>query len=463
VAEQLQILNEATGVGTTQLQVFQKSLEMAGGSAEQAQSVLRKLNQAIDEGNPLLERIGATGLGTWESLMKVADAMAVTEKGSKRQAAAIELLGKNSEAAIAVLSKGSDSMARFESQLVAVRAVMTEEFVGKFGKLDEQLDQLNLTMEAIRLTIAQSALPSLLLFFNILEHIRIRVAILVPMLKLLGATLDFFNAKFEFNRSGADAALRRMADAAREVGTAAVNAKKDLEALKALAASLSKPPPGPTFDKPKPGPFSLPQRADFGMADADVSLRVGGRGRFEIGPMLDEAKEHLTSYSELVRKIAGDTYDALAHIADAMRDGIVQTFVNMAQAGQTFRSAWAGIWLGVKQVFLQSIGEIIASQVVQAFFKLLGIVIGYLTNNPALGTAIAGIGGGVGGGRSLAPSPVDTVSVTGSRGGFGGATGGVQNFYIQALSAMDVLQSLVSPLGEMRAANSRLLEVASAS
>lgn len=214
---------------------------------------------------------------------------------------------------------------------------------------------------------------------------------------------------------------------------------------------------GPSFEDfqkfmaSQPGPFRLPNQVGFSMTGGDA-LGLRGTNRppaFEIGPMLDEAKTHLTTFSELMQKVAADIIQTFDIIGQHLHTSIVSVFMNLTNQAQTFRGAIVSVFNAVRDGVLQALGEIVAAQVTKAFIKILGIALSFITGNPVFGAAAGAAPPtdlpGLGGGMAMAPAPAGNTYV------------------IQAISAKDMLSSLVAPTGAFRGANTRMQEVAAVS
>jgi hypothetical protein len=148
-------------------------------------------------------------------------------------------------------------------------------------------------------------------------------------------------------------------------------------------------------------------------------------------------------------RVAGDIVQAFNTIGQSLSNSILGVFMNLTSRAQTFRTAMVTIFDGIRDGILQAIGQIVAAAVTRAFLKILGIVLSSVTGNPffaVAGGAASGGGGGLGFSNATASAPA------------GGNT-----YYIQTISAKDVLSSLIDPRGQMRSANSRLSEIAAVS
>jgi hypothetical protein len=335
-------------------------------------------------------------------------------------------------------------------------ATMSDKAVANFAKFDDQLDQLGLRFEAIKLAIAEGVVPWLVRMLNVLEYIRINAVSLVPTLQLLAHSIDFLNSIMSnpFDFKGRAAIGRQMAEDALAIARAAVNAKRELEGLKDLVSSLGNAR-APHFGG-GPAPFSLESLAGFSDAGSDAKLRAGGAQRLQVGPMLDDARFKLISLGEIIDRMAGNWVRAFQTFGQSVQSGIVSVFENLGNRAQTFRTAMVSIFESMALGVQRAIGQLLGSLAVKGLLSLLGTALSFLTGNPFISLGAQALGGGLGA-NLVAQSPSAQMSAR------SGPSGGGNTFVIQTISAKDVLQSLLSPRGVMRAANDRILEVAAAS
>ena len=475
VAEQVLNLSAVSGVSATNIQVLQRATINAGGSAEEAGLAIRRLAVAVTSNRDALAAHNITARDSWGALLQVADAMKNTTNGAERAALATAALGRGNAALTAVLAQGSTALLKYKEQIVGMNAVLTPEQLDKFSQLDARLDQLNNTMETMKVLLASAIVPFLLKMFEVVEAVRIRAALLVPTLILLNDTIDALSEKFNnaFGGSKSHEAMDRVRADAMAIVEAVKKANQEMLDAKAFAAMFkwlgqgdNSPPPSPQSD---PGAMArwLGRSAPGENFGSFVPGGGPGRQAFEVGPMVDKAKEKLISFRDLMGQVAHDIVQSFAIIGQSLGNSILGVFVNLTNRAQTFRSAIVQVFNGVRDGVLQAIGEIVAASVTKAFLKILGIVLTTLTGNPFFGLAGGADPGGFnspltsGGGGSGPLSAWAAGNASLGAGSGGGVTN--NNFVIQTLSAKDLLSSLVSPTGSLRSANSRLSEVAAVS
>lgn len=458
LSESILNASKAAQVGATDFQVFQKAIVQAGGSSDDAAKVLNKLNTAMADSSPLLRQIGATGLSTWDTLLKVADAFQNTAVGNERHNAAMKLLGKDTDAVLAVLSQGSQKLLEFRQRLLDIGVVISDETLVRFARLDDAFDDLDLTMEAMRLQVAEFVLPALLGMFDILERLRIQVAVFVPTVIVLVDALRFLADSTDprnWSNGKLEGLLETIKKDAIAVADAAVKAKVELASLKDLISQLGRPGSrGSGLGFGDKGGIELPN--EWGMTSSDAKLRTKPRGKLKPSKPLEKAKEDLRTFSELVQETSADIMRGLSTIASFTESSITGVFQRLTDKTQTWGSALRSVFDGILQGVLTAIGQFLAEQATKAFIGLLGKLASFLFSNPIPGVVLAGVGdvGGNLGLRSGLPSQGGALSAQAAP---------TYNFNLSMISAKDLVQSIVSPTGPMRTANSRVFEIAAAS
>jgi hypothetical protein len=168
-------------------------------------------------------------------------------------------------------------------------------------------------------------------------------------------------------------------------------------------------------------------------------------------------------WAESALRNADRIASAMAQLRDSMLNGFAYVFQNLTNKMQTFGSAGKAIIDSMVQGILAAVGELLASEAIKWFFKLLGLVVGSLTGNPLLGGAIGSVGEVGGAGLGNATTAANKFTAGANVAAAPAARGGGNTFVIQTLSPRDVLGELLSPTGAMRTADSRLSEIAAAS
>jgi hypothetical protein len=455
-ARQVLNVSNVSGVSTVNIQAMQRAVVNAGGSAEEVGLAFRRLAVGVENNKAALAAHNITARDTWGAMLQVADAMEKAKTGIERSALATTAFGRGGSGFVAVLSQGSKALLAFRDEMVHLGVVMSDSQLQKFLQLHERIDQLNASMEAMKLQLASFIVPLMLKFFEVVEAIRIRVALLVPTVSLLNDTLDALSEKFNnaFAGSKAHEAMDRVKQDAMAMAAAVVKADADIKAAKAFAALFTNVGQGDAGGGGAGGGGTLGLTAAYrGYTFAETPGFAGagpGKLPFEIGPMVDKAKEHLMTFRELMLKVAGDIVQAFNTIGQSLSNSILGVFMNLTNRAQTFRTAMVTIFDGIRDGILQAIGEIVAAAVTRAFLKILGIVLSSVTGNPFFAVAGGALPGGGGGGVGFSNATA-------------GAPAGGNTYIIQTISAKDVLSSLIDPRGQMRSANSRLSEIAAVS
>lgn len=182
-AEQLSNLSKVTGVSTTNLQVIRRALVEAGGNAEDASVAFVRLSSAIAQGTPLLGQLGVTSKDTYQAMFQLADGLQKVENPAQRQAAAFQLLGRNSYALNAVLSGGSKEIEAFAAALQKSGNIIDQQTLSTYLKLDQAIDEATRSFEAFRMQVAQYIIPVILGLSDALSKL---VSIVTTLPSLLG-------------------------------------------------------------------------------------------------------------------------------------------------------------------------------------------------------------------------------------------------------------------------------------
>jgi hypothetical protein len=456
-ARQVLNVSNVSGVSTVNIQAMQRAVVNAGGSAEEVGLAFRRLAVGVENNKAALAAHNITARDTWGAMLQVADAMEKAKTGIERSALATAAFGRGGSGFVAVLSQGSKALLAFRDEMVHLGVVMSDSQLQKFLQLHERIDQLNASMEAMKLQLASFIVPLMLKFFEVVEAIRIRVALLVPTVSLLNDTLDALSEKFNnaFAGSKSHEAMDRVKQDAMAMAAAVVKADADIKAAKAFAALFTNVGQGDAGGTGGASSGDLGATLRWQNRGSTWGTNQGTLGQgpgqlmMQIGPMADKAKEHLMTFRELMLRVAGDIVQAFNTIGQSLSNSILGVFMNLTNRAQTFRTAMVTIFDGIRDGILQAIGEIVAAAVTRAFLKILGIVLSSVTGNPFFAVAGGALPGGGG--------PVGVPGANSTSGG-GGNT-----YIIQTISAKDVLSSLIDPRGQMRSANSRLSEIAAVS
>jgi len=230
---------------------------------------------------------------------------------------------------------------------------------------------------------------------------------------------------------------------------------------------------------PLPDPNDVRTRVDFGIlnrgAEGDVlGLRKGALDKLGIGGLVEEIKPQLDAAAEEFAKFSDNVRGAFDEIGRHVYSGFYTVLTNLTNKSQTFASAMKTIWQSIVSGIMSAMAQLVSSAITAAFLKLLGLALTAVTGNAAFAMAGSWASGRMlGSGSNVVTVPGGTGVPTGpemSSTAPGGSLGaspmsarGGDTYYIQTFSAKDLFTSLVSPRGELRTANSRLIEIAAAS
>jgi hypothetical protein len=148
--------------------------------------------------------------------------------------------------------------------------------------------------------------------------------------------------------------------------------------------------------------------------------------------------------------------DTLDSVWTGLREGFSQAFMGILSGSQSLSQAMRTVFTSLAQSILSTLGELVATNVFKLFLELVGLSLGVPVGLPG---PISGVG--MGGSAATAPSGplIPAASFLGQR----PLAGGGNTYIIQTFAPSSVLRDLVSPMGSMRRANDRLIEVARAS
>src|SRR5581483_1716302 len=122
VVENLELVSQKTGIGVSGLQVLGAAGASVGVSLDDVVTGMRKFDQVLTgtgRGSTVLtatlKSLGITARDNQGALLQLADAFSNMEDGPRKDAIAVELLGRSGLNLIPVLNKGRDGILEFQS------------------------------------------------------------------------------------------------------------------------------------------------------------------------------------------------------------------------------------------------------------------------------------------------------------------------------------------------------------
>ena len=430
--EQLDNLSSRSGVSAKNLQILQFAFQQGGVDAEALTKGLDFLNRAIARNDPALAKIGVTSRDTFNAFMEATRGLQGIESAADRAKAMFDVFGRGGAQMAPILAQLATDFSGVTKAATDSGNVISDMDLKKMRELDAAYDKIASSVGGMAKEMAVAAAGPLVAFAEAME----RLAKAGEDQKKITRTWEDFFLKLKgfgpqmFSAHGPE------------------------------GIHGPTPPPAPR-EVFQPGP--LGPDGGFGVVQGPAfDPRRGLTSAFdkpptlEIGPALDKAREQLVTFTELMEHVAGNVMRAFDTIGRSLQGGLLQVFMSLTDRAQTFKSAVTTIFQSLVSGIMQAIGELLASQAVKGLFKLLGIALTAM-GFPIAGAAVTVVGEKIGGGHLTAgPSagaPVAAMSP-------GPTT--VNNYY-QAISSKDLFQSMSSPMGSLRAANSRLFEIAAAS
>jgi hypothetical protein len=469
-AEQLQRASAQTGVGIEPLQAMFKIVKDGGGSTEALVRSIIKLNREIAAGNPLLGQLGIKTKDSLTAFLQLVSVLGESGEVAKVAAITLELLGKTGDEVVPHMSALANETERVTEAMRASGEIIRTDQVPALNEFDQAADRLGGTWKGL---------------WNDMGNAITGPATLI--LRVLNSLVDGVRG---FGRSVHEHTLGVLQDLAR-VQSEAPRWQSYAPMLAGVEVSARRPRVLPDVRgpgrRPRPGrelePGSPEGIAEWLRARFEAQAREQARQQAEFmsrhlllpgfGPVRlpggpggivgesDPFKEVLDNWRKVAEEITASTVilrDSIGAVWDGLRTGMHQVFAGMLGGAQTFKSAMGTIFSALRDQILSHLADLVTSAIFKLFLKLAAWAVGVPLSPTSTVVPDAP--------KALSPSGPETSALS-PAGAFSGAAVGAarggNTYIIQTLSAKDVLQSLVSPLGEMRAANSRLLEVASAS
>lgn len=479
MVEQLERAQSVTGVSAEQLQVMQRVLKEGGGDWQNLDSMLAKFNRELQQGNPLLERIGVTSKDTFTAFMQLAGAITSSTDAKARDEVAARLLGKSGEALIADLENLTGKFDSTNAAMKRTGLIMGEDMRAQVALLDQQMDTLSRNWDGALQRMELSAAPvlnNLISMFNDmwdaalgvdknpnLAQIDRKIAEVEERMRRRlnqdnnpGQRLNPFTFVNESYIELAKIQRELRAERDRLVGgsdsAARVRRLRDGGADSDLAAALR--------DRPKPGPAGPQQIPALNPATGAAWGGITGprdRTAADIMRAADaETWAKLAKKLELARVTGLRLGDAMQMVSDQEDASRVALYRMRTGVETSISSAVDAVTHGSMRIDLafQSLMKAIEQEVASSLLKMgvgLGLeALGFATGQPwlvAIGQGVSGVPGGTpgqGGAKQTAAGP---ASIT---------------YNISTLNARDLVMELTAPGGQLRQANDRVRDLARA-
>ena len=168
LADELMTLSSKTGLSTDTLQELNYASELLDVSTESVTGSMTKLLKTMSSsgGAEKFEELGIAIYDTEGNLRSAEDVfwdtidvLGTYENESERDIAAMELLGKSARELNPLIEAGSDTFRQLADEAHSVGYVMDSETLDAFGALDDNMQRLTNTTQAVEQSFGQVLLP----------------------------------------------------------------------------------------------------------------------------------------------------------------------------------------------------------------------------------------------------------------------------------------------------------------
>ena len=172
-ADEILTLSAQTGISTQKLQEYSYASELIDVSVDTLTSTMRRNIKAMGEARDgsasyasAYERLGITVTNADGSLRsseevywEVVDALGQMENETERDAIAMDILGKSAQDLNPLILAGSDAMKQFGEEAEVAGYVMSDETLAAAGALDDALQRLAVSGDALGNTVGAQLAP----------------------------------------------------------------------------------------------------------------------------------------------------------------------------------------------------------------------------------------------------------------------------------------------------------------
>lgn len=188
------LIDTDVGTITGAMTKLTKAMGEAQGGSESAQAKFAELGISIEDSSGHLR-------SSDEVLMDVIDALGQMESGTERDAAAMELLGKNAQELNPLINAGSQAIEKYADEAHALGYVLDNDQIAKLGAVDDAYQKLQLTQEAVRKQLAAEFAPASQAAMELFADVVRKAGEALVNSHLIGNLADIFNTLIDIARS----------------------------------------------------------------------------------------------------------------------------------------------------------------------------------------------------------------------------------------------------------------------
>lgn len=494
MVEQFDRLSSTTGVSVERLQVIKRVIKDGGGDADSFSKSLVKLNRAMQDGDPLLAKLGVTSDDTFTAFMQLARAITQSTDAKARDEVAFRLLGK---AGADLIPDLENLLATFDATYATMQRtgeLMGSTLVAEARALDTQMDTLSRNWDAAMQRMRNATVPiasGIVSMFNDIWDAASGVDRNpdVARLKreLAEVAVGIRNALAQQNNPGKvdllhfenvplntllarQKSLQEQLDRLTGVDSGAARARSLHESGggpggDSLANALTQGP-SPVRDSNRSARSTRPTFEEFRNARDQASLatfnqlegtdltleevRNSGKALAEMARSIQQVQVTALQYTQTA-KIMAERSDAWREAVNRMRGGVGADFNAMVaeavRGTDNIRVVWKNLTTSIIADVLENAGRF----GIGFGLQLLGLIpgLGFLGGVGSTVTGTGGIGSqGPPSGRGPGVGPM--------------AVAGGDTYYISTMNAKDLVDQMLSPTGEWRRATQRVRDISRA-
>lgn len=188
------LIDTDVGTITGAMTKLTKAMGEAQGGSESAQAKFAELGISIEDSSGHLR-------SSDEVLMDVIDALGQMESGTERDAAAMELLGKNAQELNPLINAGSQAIEKYADEAHALGYVLDNDQIAKLGAVDDAYQKLQLTQEAVRKQLAAEFAPASQAAMELFADVVRKAGEALVNSHLIGNLADIFKTLIDIARS----------------------------------------------------------------------------------------------------------------------------------------------------------------------------------------------------------------------------------------------------------------------
>lgn len=160
-ADEIGKLAQRTGISTEALSGLKYAADLSGVTLEELSGGIRKLNKAIADNDPALQRMGVTATNAEDALAQLADRFAAMEDGPQKAAMAVDIFGKSGDKMIPLLNQGSAGIAKLTEEASRLGLVISKDTARAAEEFNDNLTRLKASADGAAVQIGNSLLPML--------------------------------------------------------------------------------------------------------------------------------------------------------------------------------------------------------------------------------------------------------------------------------------------------------------